>query len=85
MEFDIAFSEMARRGVDAVVMQEDAVFVSNVRAIVDLAAKHRLLSAGSIEFAEAGGVIGYGASFVEMCRRVGFFIDTIFLEGWHGG
>jgi putative ABC transport system substrate-binding protein len=81
MEFDIAFSEMARRGVDAVVMQEDAVFVGNVRAIVDLAAKHRLLSAGFIEFAEAGGVIGYGASFVEMCRRVGFFIDTILKGG----
>jgi putative ABC transport system substrate-binding protein len=77
VEFDFAFSEMARRGVDAVVIQEDAVFVSNVRAIVDLAAKHRLLSAGFIEFAEAGGVIGYGASFVEMCRRAGFCIDAI--------
>jgi putative ABC transport system substrate-binding protein len=85
MEFEIAFSEMARRGVDAVVMQEDAVFVSNVRSIVDLAAKQRLPSAGFIEFAEAGGVIGYGASFIEMCRRAGFFIDTILKGGKPAG
>jgi len=31
------------------------VFVSNVRAIVDLAAKQRLVLAGFIESAEAGG------------------------------
>jgi putative ABC transport system substrate-binding protein len=81
MELETAFSEMARRGVDAVVLQEDAVFVSNVKAIVDLAAKQRLPSAGFIESAEAGGVIGYGASFIEMCRRAGFFIDTILKGG----
>ena len=81
IEFDIAFSEMARKGVDAVVLQEDAVFVGNVRAIVHLATKHRLLSAGFVESAEAGGVIGYGASFVQMCRRAGFFIHAILKGG----
>jgi putative ABC transport system substrate-binding protein len=81
MELESAFSEMARRGVDAVVLQEDAVFVSSVSAIVDLAAKHRLASAGFVESAEAGGVIGYGASFIEMCRRAGFFIDAILKGG----
>src|SRR5262245_56746316 len=76
-EFEIAFSEMARGGVEAIVMQEDAVFVSNVGAIVDLAGKQRLPSAGFVESTEAGGLIGYGASFIEMCRRAGFFIDAI--------
>jgi putative ABC transport system substrate-binding protein len=53
------------------------VFVSNVRAIVDLVAKQRLPSAGFNEFAEDGGLIGYGVSFVEMCRRAGFFVDAV--------
>lgn len=81
MDFDVAFSEMVKRRVDAVVMQEDAVFVSNVTAIVDLAAKERLPSAGFNELAEAGGMIGYGASFVDMCRRAGFFVDMILKGG----
>jgi hypothetical protein len=38
IDLEIAFSDMAKDRVDAVVMQEDAVFVSNVRAIVDLVA-----------------------------------------------
>jgi putative ABC transport system substrate-binding protein len=81
IEFENAFSEMAQSRVDAVVVQEDAVFISNVRAIVDLVAKQRLPSAGFNEFAEAGGLIGYGASFIEMCRRAGFFVDTILKGG----
>jgi putative ABC transport system substrate-binding protein len=85
IEFENAFSEMAKRRVDAVVVQEDAVFISNVRAIVDLVAKQRLPSAGFNEFAEAGGLIGYGASFTEMCRRAGFFIDTILKGGKPAG
>jgi putative tryptophan/tyrosine transport system substrate-binding protein len=80
-EFETAFLEMARRRVDAVVMQEDAVFVSNVRAMANLASKQRLPSAGFNEFAEAGGLIGYGASFEEMCRRAGFFVDAILKGG----
>jgi putative ABC transport system substrate-binding protein len=75
--FGNAFSEMAQRRVGAVVMQEDAVFVSNVRAIVDFIAKQQLPSAGFTEFAEAGGLIGYGPSFVHMCRRAGFFVERI--------
>ena len=38
---------MAKSGMDAVLILEDAVFVSNSRAIADLAMKHKLLSAGS--------------------------------------
>jgi putative ABC transport system substrate-binding protein len=85
IDFEIAFSEMAKGRVDAVVIQEDAVFVSNVRAIVDLVAKQRLPSAGFNEFAEAGGLIGYGVSFIEMCRRAGFFVDAILKGGKPAG
>jgi putative ABC transport system substrate-binding protein len=76
-DFGDAFVAMAKRGVDAVVILEDAVFVSNARAIADLPAKHRLPSAGFNEFAEAGGLIGYGVNFLEMYRRAAVYVDKI--------
>jgi putative ABC transport system substrate-binding protein len=76
-DFADAFAEMAKWGIDAVVILEDAVFVSNARAIADLAAKHQLPSAGFNEFAEAGGLIGYGVDFLEMYRRAAVFVDKI--------
>jgi ABC-type uncharacterized transport system substrate-binding protein len=74
-EFDSIFSAMAKRRVDAVVILEDAVFVTNTRAIAKLAAKVRLPSAGFTEFAQAGGLIGYGVNYLEMYRRAAVFVD----------
>ena len=48
-EFEAAFLAMAKERVDAVVIQEDAVFVSNTKAIVGLASKQRLPLAGNDE------------------------------------
>jgi putative ABC transport system substrate-binding protein len=76
-DFADAFATMAKSGVDAAVIVEDAVFVSNARAIADLATMQRLPSAGFSEYAEAGGLIGYGIDFVEMYRRAGIFVDKI--------
>jgi len=76
-ELEAAFAAMAKARVEAVVILEDAVFVSNARAIADLAAKQRLPSAGFNELAEAGGLIGYGVNFLEMYRRSAFFVDKI--------
>ncbi len=76
-EFEMAFSAMARSCIDAIVIQEDAVFLGNLRAIADLAARQSLPFAGSSEFAEAGALIGYGVDFLEMCRRAAVFVDKI--------
>ena len=76
-DFADAFVAIAKSGVDAAVILEDAVFVSNARAIAELATKQRLPSAGFDEFAEAGGLIGYGVDFLEMYRRAAVFVDKI--------
>ncbi len=76
-EFEGAFSAMAKRRVDAVAIIEDGVLIAHARGIADLAAKHRLLSTGFREFAEAGGLVGYGVNFPEMFRRVAVFVDKI--------
>jgi len=76
-DFADAFATMAKNDVDAFVILEDAVFVSNARAIADLAVKQRLPSAGFSEYAEAGGLIGYVIDFIDMYRRAGVFVDKI--------
>jgi len=76
-EFDAAFSVMSKRRVDAVVVLEDAVFVTHAKAIAELALKHRLPAAGFQELAAAGGLIGYGVNFLEMYRRAAVFVDKI--------
>ena len=76
-EFDRTFAAMVQRHVDAVFVQSDTLFLVNAKAIADLAIKHRLPSAGSVEFAEAGGMIGSGASSLERHRRAATYVDRI--------
>jgi putative ABC transport system substrate-binding protein len=80
-EFEAAFLAIAKERADAIVIQEDAVFVSNTKAIVDLASKQRLPLAGNVELAEAGGLIGYGPDFLAMCRRAAVFVSAILKGG----
>jgi putative tryptophan/tyrosine transport system substrate-binding protein len=76
-EFERAFSTMAESRVAAVVVMQDALFNANVRVIAHLAAKKRLLSSGTKDFAEAGGVIGYGWNLSDNNRRAATFVDKI--------
>ena len=76
-EFDGVFLTMAKQRVDAVVINEDPVFVANFSVIADLATRRRILSVGSGEFAKAGGLIGYGVDTVDIYRRAAYFVDKI--------
>jgi putative tryptophan/tyrosine transport system substrate-binding protein len=55
----------------------DTLFRANFVEIVDRAARQRLPSAGSKEFAAAGGLIGYGPDTPEMYRHAAYFVDRI--------
>ena len=76
-EFESAFLAMTKTRIDAVITSEDQMILANIRRIVDLAMKHRLLSVGSIDAAEAGELIGYGVSVPALFRRAAYFIDKI--------
>jgi ABC-type uncharacterized transport system substrate-binding protein len=76
-EFGRTFSAMAKGGIDAIVVSQDTLFGANAKEIADRAARQRLPSAGNKEFAEAGGLIGYGANNAELYRRGGYFVDRI--------
>ena len=83
-EFDRTFAAMVQRHADAVIVQGDTMFAVNAKAIADLAIKHRLPSAGIVDFAEAGGLIGNGPDQLVGHRRAATFVDKI-LKGANPG
>jgi ABC-type uncharacterized transport system substrate-binding protein len=76
-EFDAAFAVAVTKGVEAVVISSDPMFLANSRAIADIAGKKRLPSIGRAQFAEAGGMIGFGPEPLEPWRRASYFVDRI--------
>jgi putative tryptophan/tyrosine transport system substrate-binding protein len=76
-EFESAFSTLEKQRADALVVSVDALFYLHGRTIAELAAKQRLPSAGPKEFAEAGGLIGYGVSRSLGWHRAAYFVDRI--------
>ena len=76
-EFDRAFAPMAKRRVDAVVITEDGEFAASFGAIATLAAANKLASIGAQEYAQAGGLIGYGVDLLGLYRRAAYFVDKI--------
>lgn len=71
-----AFSSMHADRVDAVVVANDAMLIANAAAIAEMANKQRLRSAGNREYAEAGGLIGYG-SIADVVRHSAIYVDRI--------
>jgi ABC-type uncharacterized transport system substrate-binding protein len=76
-EFDGAFSAMTKTHVDAVAITDEPMFQANVGVLAGLAMKKRLPSAGFKEFAEAGGLLGYGVDILGLFRRAAYFVDRI--------
>ncbi len=76
-EFDSAFAAMAKSRVDAVVITQDGEFAASFKTIAALAARMKLPTIGSKEYAEAGGLIGYGVNLLSLYRRAAYFVDLI--------
>src|SRR5215831_9855269 len=77
-EFDGAFAAMAKERVGALLVLSDAVLNSHRIRLADLAARSRLPAAyGVRESVEAGGLMSYGPSFLELYRRAATYVDKI--------
>jgi len=77
-EFDRAFSEMTRARVGALAVLGSAIFNSERRRLVDLAAKHRLPTVyTSRDFVDVGGLMTYGPSLADSFRRAAAYVDKI--------
>jgi putative ABC transport system substrate-binding protein len=76
-DLDGAFAAMAKESVDALAVIEDAILVPSNKRIAELAVKQRLPSISFTEYADAGGLFGYGPNVLALYRRAAVFVDKI--------
>jgi hypothetical protein len=77
-DFDGALAAIARARPDALLTFADPLTLAHRTRIVEFAAQHRLLLMSEIKaFAEAGGLMTYGASLPDLFRRAADYLDRI--------
>jgi putative ABC transport system substrate-binding protein len=77
-ELTDAFSAMSRERIDAVVVVNSPLFSMERKKISELALKHKLPAIyGQADYVEAGGLLAYGPSYLELFRRAAFYVDRI--------
>ena len=76
-DLDGAFAAMAKENVDAFAVVEDIVLIQNHTRIAQSAIKQHLPSISFLEYADAGGLFGYGANYLALYRRAAVFVDKI--------
>ena len=77
-ELERAFSTIASRHHQALIVLPTPVSNSNFGRIADLAVKTRLAGvAEGRQFADAGGLMAYGANYADQLRRAATYVDKI--------
>jgi putative tryptophan/tyrosine transport system substrate-binding protein len=72
------FATMQRERAQALIVQAGPVTLDNRIRISELAAQHRLPALYEVEgFVDAGGLMSYGPSIVDMYRRAAGYVDRI--------
>jgi putative ABC transport system substrate-binding protein len=84
VDLDAAFTTIAGANMDALAIVEDIVLIQNHAKIAESAIKLRLPSISFLEYADTGGLFGYGANYLALYRRAPVFIDKI-LKGTKAG
>jgi putative ABC transport system substrate-binding protein len=76
--FESAFATIAAAGVDVIIVPPSAPNTDARGQIAEIAARYRLPAVyGAREFADAGGLVSYGASRTGLFRRAAVFVDKI--------
>jgi putative ABC transport system substrate-binding protein len=77
-EIDAAFATLVRERLDALFVAPDAFFHSRRTQLAHLALRHTVpATSPQREFAEAGGLMSYGASLIDTHRQVGVYAGRI--------
>jgi putative ABC transport system substrate-binding protein len=73
-----ALARMAGEGAGALLVLADVMFFTHRQRIVDLVARHRVPALyPDREFVDAGGLMFYGASLVDLYRRAAVHVDKV--------
>lgn len=76
-QYEAVFAQMAARRLEAVAITEEATFIAQAQRLAALAQQQRLPSVGNKEFAQAGGLIGYGANRDAIFRTAAGMADKL--------
>ena len=77
-EIDTAFEALARERPDALLVTPDPFFRSRRMQLTHLATRHAIPAAYALrDYAEAGGLISYGASLMDAYRQTGAYAGRI--------
>jgi putative ABC transport system substrate-binding protein len=76
-QYEAVFAQMVARRQEAVAITEEATFIAQAQRLAALAQQQRLPTVGNKEFAQAGGLIGYGANREAIFRRAGLMADKL--------
>jgi putative tryptophan/tyrosine transport system substrate-binding protein len=77
-EIDAAFALVAKQKSDALLVGTDPFFTSQRDRLVALAAKNRIPAVYSLrDYAQAGGLMSYGASLTDAYRQAGIYAGRI--------
>jgi putative ABC transport system substrate-binding protein len=77
-QIEPAFAQAVRQGAQGLIVGIETLTQSNRKAIVDLAAKHRLPAMyAAREFVEAGGLASYGVNYPDLYYRAAGFAQRI--------
>jgi len=77
-EIEAAFATFARERPDALFVGTDAFFTARRVQLVNLSSRHAMPTAyGTRDFAEAGGLMSYGANTTDAYRQVGVYTGRI--------
>src|SRR5262252_246336 len=77
-DIEIAFRAATKAHTDALLVVDSAILADHRREIANLALKNRLPAiAGTLEWVELGGLVGYGPIFADLARRAAAYVDKI--------
>src|SRR5262245_53027115 len=77
-DFAAAFDNLVAQHAGGLLVSDDALFQNWRKTLVTLAARHRVpVIYGRREYAEAGGLISYGASTTDQYRQSGIYVGRI--------
>jgi putative tryptophan/tyrosine transport system substrate-binding protein len=78
-DFEPAFQAAKRKGAQALITTPSPVMNTQQRRVLDFATKNRLPAIyAAPEFMDAGGLMYYGPSYLELFRRAATYADKIF-------
>jgi putative ABC transport system substrate-binding protein len=77
-EIDVAFARLVRQRAEALMIYPGALFRHHLVKLATLATRHAIPAIYPIpQFAEAGGLMSYGTSYVDTFRQAGVYVGRI--------